>query len=1104
MSGSVQFQANDWAVFLDGVQIPFQYISIGSGENEVSSGTVVVEPDVLVERIRPKAVIAIFCRDRYDGRTFDTRIQELQDGFLYFGGGEVTGVSYGKQPHSRSMQIEFAGDLQILESHQGFISGIGGNPFYGQVVGTTLLNPFEFAGTGSPRDLLSFTVLAGAFDRSGDAGPPDFGRHRSLGDENEDFGLRVLRLLSWLSSHNGSMRMQCVRTRLMNKIAAVEDQTLHVLAKQSIAVPVFSQTNTRVGSEDSMLDIVRKIQSRVGYRFVTSFLPHFPGPDGQPPSGNPDLVPVPPPLEEQYDDLFRFRREWYRNDYLWIPNLFYSAPPPCNFIFPDMLGSKQTARSFMAEPTRSIFVDSALPRGARLVFVEATGLLSGEINRLQTPDQFWGNFTHLLDTSTDVEPPSDSAWHSHRDKRTGVQVSILDQVADEELEKGIVLDWKQLDQEYMLALARNLNLKELDGSHNEEEYDRLRRIIGSVEAGSEDEEDIRRRAYMTYVQQWLKYKHQLARWRRPSQIVLKGHRWLAPGFSAVIFDSDVSYLTYVKGVRHEVSADGTENTTVTIDHTRPITTIDAATVTEVESTTNDTTAVIRQAQNAIAETFDSDTAAFEDRLTQLEEDHGAVVAARDAHANAEGQAALQAEILARAQPSIRRFEENYALIVGRARAYADVVVGPRKNLAGALTARRNEGLGDALLDLLDPAGDPDSPGSFEAVDDALSRAQRAMRSIETFNESQVQQASAGQPSHGELPIQAEKLREAGLLLAEEADKLEALIARLDTQLDFPVPPPFYNEDFISLATLDAQYRDLLGCQPFYTGEYSRGITYEELPSDFVGPLSENQARAGAYLEHLKMVRMFARVFPAVNRTAIDPQSTSVGVDNGKLETSPSSWDDVVSSVAEDQGTMRWQHERFLRRKAQTLQEYLVTHGFAPALETLISDEPSPTIFFRMRPIPSPDQPQGVTSEETGKTYGWDDSVVCRIVDENTRTGEIAERGLVQGELISAANDAISQATAGRDVVSPPEIVETPDGPAVQVVISDPAAPGGQRTLLEPIETTTTAPRDADPLVRARRERAAGSGSVFLTSEFRQDQVIAYSRRHMGSRAFSGE
>lgn len=1089
MAGSTQFQDNDWVVFLDGVQIPYLSLSYSSGVNQVTQGTVIVEPDILLQYLRPRSVIAIFCKDRYSAVTYGDRESELLNGFFYVAGGEVMGLSYSKEPHGRSMTLSFASDLQLLDDHQGFVSGIGGNPYFGTVVGTTLINPFELD-VGAPKDLLPWTVLAETFNKAADSSDADFGR-------------RILRLISWLMTLNGSLRMQAVRTRFINKIAAIDDRCLTLLAGQSVAMPMFDQLRNTVVSDDTVLTMIRKIQAKVGYLFTTVPLPYSP-----PSPAKPEIAQVPIHLESKVPEKFRLQRDWYRNDYLFIPNLFYSAPPPCNFIFPDMIGSMSTSRSFMAEPTRSVFLDSTFDLGAKLVFVEAPGILKEDIDRLQTPDEFWANFTHFMQTNTDVQTPADSPWRSYVSPE-GKSYNLLKLVSDDELEKGIVLNYQQLNEEYMLALARNLQLKQADGSWDVQGLENVRKLVADPKKAGLTTEDLKAKAYFVYVQEWLRYQHQLRRWNRPSQIVLKGHRWLVPGFSAVIFDSDGCYLTYVVSVSYDVSPGGAEHTTVQIDRTRPLSTINTALSKQVEATVNDAAQAVIKSQEVAEEVLNSDTAYFDRLLRELLGDRRKIVAAQLEYDAAVGRNDVRATIVLKLQPTIKRFEQNYATIVGRASENANVVVGPSKNEAGALSASLNSGLDVALLDFLDPTS-IDKPGDFEAVSAAYAHAARAVELIRTFNTSQINQLRSNLPTHGPTEKAVQALNAANIDLAIRGDELSALIAKLDTVIDFPTPPSYYNPDFIDLATLDKQYQDLLGCRPFYTGPYSEGLSGTRMSSvasklrDLAGnsgvlsnPLNYMATvvdRVDSFNEHLRMLKIMSRVYPAVIRSPNIQLTEPIVVDNTKLAATATSWDDISNSDDNSESTMQWQHEQFLKRKAQTLIEYLRTHGFESSLEALISDEPAPFVFYRMVPRPTPSGNENAVPGVNRKVYPWDDSVLCRIVDENTRITDFAPAGAPDMEAVTEELAKVNVSPYSGEYYLSPNF----DGTFTLTV------PPGIEAIIPALEKDRVTPREPDRLVAERRAQAASRGAVQLTSGFRQDQVTAYSRKHMGSRAFDGE
>lgn len=1003
MSNRVHLQSNDWLVFVDGVQIPWQSINYSTAMDRPANGSVVVEPDAVMASIRPNAVIALFCRDRYSDKQYDNDEDRILNEYTYYGGGEVTGVTEQRLPHSRGMVLHFESDLAILDKHIAFTSGLGGmfaQPF---IFGNNLINPSDIAGPGLPYDLLSAQLLAQAFDKTTEDESRRIGR--SLGNPSDDFGMRTLRMLGWLAAHNGAVRMQFVRTRLMNKFAAIDDSTLVSQALSKLSVPMLRQQlamNTSANS--SLLDMVRSLQSCVGYHFTTVPMPSFPLPVDQPKKNTLVFSPVAENVEQQLKDHHRIAMSWFRNDYLFLPDLFYSAPPPCNFMFPDMVGSRQTVRMFSSEPTRSVVVDPTIIGGYNLVFVEAPAL-SVDINKLVTPVVFNANLQQLFGKSAAVvKDYPNSPWasptvgESTANTGSGSQ-NVLSFVSDDEFERGIVLQTRQLDSEYMLALARTLDIKLPDGRLNPE-------ALSEIQSQLEDKKDkVKDGPYLLYVAAWLKYQHQLYRFARPTTVELKGHRWIVPGFSGVIFDSGVSYLTYVTGVSHSVDANGQEQTIVSIDRTRPINAIPAPIVAKVRATANNVEALKNKADIEIKSSFNNDTFFFESLYKQLAQVGTELI----------NIGTYDSSKLKLIDDKINEFTRIREIILSRAGVFADVSVGSSRNEAGSLTKINNPDLATSLLTYLTAPTPMDwvsflesSTKAKQVIDEALAQARKAVSDISAFNDAQVQQLLAGKSAYAESSSVISAINESKSLIAESNDELIAILSQLESEADLPIPPDYYNQDFIKLSSLDKAYQDLLGCAPLYTGPYAAGLSNQS---------SRNKAEAA--LEYDKLVTVLSRIFPTIG-------SSLIGTTLIRSATNvPASWDDIHGSSNDGPSTMEWQHKSFLKRKVQTLAEYLTTHGFNAKLDLFISDEPAPTVFYKMTPkTPSYSASSVVYG---GKSFSWDDSVVSRIVDE------------------------------GRSDTQ-------------------------------------------DPLVEKRR---ASVKNPALTSAFRQEQIITYSRRHFGNRGFSG-
>jgi hypothetical protein len=627
-------------------------------------------------------------------------------------------------------------------------------------------------------------------------------------------------------------------------------------------------------------------------------------------------------------------------------------------------------------------MDASLGSGGGLVFVEAPGLQSSDLNAEVSPLEFWGNLGHLM-TPT-IKAPTDSAWQAPQNSEDTSPANVLETVTDDEAERGIVVNWQQTDYEYMLAVARQLeavdnegrqtafSLRNPDGMFNDGVAEKIQ---GALDSGKSlaDDQDESLKSYLSHVQAWLKYKHKLARWHRPSTASLKGARWLVPGFSTVIFGARVSWMGYIVGLDHTISADGSEDTQVHLDNVRPLTPVKTDLVTESKATATDTSRAAAQAQYEVENAHKADLRYLLDLVEKSER-----LDEKAAQNTGSAAAAYETESQTAA-----------ARVLARASTCAEACVGQTRTVAGALTAKTDPDLAQRLLSRLTTPPDP-----------TPDEARKAYNDVARFYKLQESQVAAKQPAHGATEAAVLAINAAKITLAAAGSKLEALAAKLENDADFPTPPPFYNDDYIQLSSLDARHSKLLGCPAFYTGPYAAGIS---------------TGASTPYGSYLGMMQVLSRVFPALGSSLPD---------SSKVSASAQSWDDALKSGI---GTRRWS-AAFSRRSAMTLRQYLQTHGFHGTLQEVVSDEPAPTVFYVMQPVAT-----GASRlAAAGKTYTWDNSVVCRLVDERTRSGESSE---------------------------------------------------------------------VDPLMAQRRARAR---SIFLTSGARQDLIVSYSRKHFGSRGFSGE
>lgn len=1030
--------ANDWLVFLDGVQVPHQAITVSFGVGTVSRGSVVLDPDVILTRIRPRAVVALFCRDRFSGTNFQSDLDEVQNSYFYYGGGEVTGYEDIKDPQARQFVLTFESDLGLLDAHQAFSFGLGGNFTFGQVVGTNVVNPLDLAGpTTGPLDVLKIAAIGPVLAKDS-TGKADSSAIRPSGSgDDEEFALRIQRVLAWLASGSASLRLQLARSRLLNKIAGIQDRMLDEVFNASIAKSFFGEVSSKVTSSMSVLGVLREFSNVVGHSFTTVPLP---APDLGP-EGEFEIVPVPSSFEKHVRPETLIRRSWYRNDYVFLPNLFYSAPPPCNLIFPDLIGRRAVSRLFSSEPTRTVFEDPFFP-GFRLPFVHVDGLKA--VPDGVTPDVFWANFLKQTSAgSFGFNVNHDSAYVSSVLVEKAEPKNLLNYLSDDEIEKGIVLKMQVPDAEYALARARVLDLSDKTGR------EAMRAHVKDADGKSKES------VYFRYVRDWLRYKHQLSRFNRPTTLNLQGHRWLVPGFSAVIFDEVTTYQAYVNTVTLTVDASGVETTQADLTHVRPVTQYNQKLLSDARATRNSLENRTESAVNIVKDAYDADTALQE----QLLDDFRDIVVRKDTEVRAE------------------EYQSIYQAIEDEANLRAIRLIGPEADVAGALTARRFNHVADLHRPFLNKVA-LTSLSPYEA----LGRVADAVAALREFNNAQVDNVINALPAFGNSQRVIEAINESKLLIDRNVASVRELISRIDSELDFPIPPEFYNEDFINIESLDKMYQKVLGCQPLYTGPYAKGIT------------GGSADRSAAYEQHVKMLEVLGRIY--------GPAAAQSGIPNSDRQFKD--WEEARSGSSE--GAFEWQHRNFLKRRAMSLSHYLVTHGFKPVLAELVSDEPDPTVFYWMVPEAVDD------AKVEGRS--WDNSVISGIVDDKQAAPRIEAtvnreylEGILNERSVNLADQGFyaildpvreSSVSVGFTTATLEDLGIDSIDTRVHVVVL--VEDGKLEAIPVPEDYAAVAPSSyQDPLIKERRS----SASVRLTGEFRQELIIQYSRRHFGSRGLAG-
>lgn len=521
MSSNSALLSSDWKVLLDGVEIPHQGFNIEFVKNQLSRGMINLEPDFALVKLRPQTVVTIFANDQYpeDDINFATERDRVLNRYYLYWEGLTTGVTYSKSPTTRLVRLNCESMFGPWTRAKAFAFGVGAYAKSNVLSGSLEVNPNDDIG----QDVYSLTALA----------------EETAKNDNRDFATRVIEATAKLCSLNANTRLQTTRYNLFNKISGVADNSFSNLIGP-MALGLFTYSVQVLNEQSSVFGVLNHYQQ---YAFFSNYeLP----------------APVPQAVEEGeaqisqgQGPLYAYPRKFKRTQLMLLPETYFLMPPPCNLIFPDDIRSLTVDRSYYTESTRTLVEDPhavgsdytfylAPPSIIRNLTASDRGALgAGELVGLVT--------SSISTTDTDLTSP-------YQTKIGDAIFSSFLANSNEELEKGIVASLESYPFESLAAQAK-----------------------------SENSDDSFVKAYQSFMTAVAEYRHNLASYNRVMSLELNGVRDLAPGFTAAVFDSDITYLAHVESISLSVDPLGTETTSVTLNKARPLTFVDYSELDKVVS-----------------------------------------------------------------------------------------------------------------------------------------------------------------------------------------------------------------------------------------------------------------------------------------------------------------------------------------------------------------------------------------------------------------------------------------------------------------------------------------------------------------------------------------
>lgn len=1000
-----------WRVFVSGVEIPHLGGSLTYGRNMYGQGSINVEPDPLVHDFRPNSKVHVWFFDRYNrgpqgsieenGETVDVEPTEgsgdpddlLRNYRLLFEG-ELVGVSTNKSPNSRMMMLQVGGEFRILERSKMFQASVGGAYTTPLITGGVAIPEMVTTAPGSA-DILSLAAMADSFlDGRSDALNSDEKLYRTA--SQPDFAERIVAMTAFMTSFSGALRLQTVRSRLINKIAGVPDLTLERFMRLTLSNKVFQEAQGRIDGQSTILDTIQHFCRNAFYSWY-----HLPGPytppnasvpyadartgrvtkvSGQP--REPEEVPLPRNLKlnsAQGRGIFNLVRDFYRNDYVFLPELYFAMPPPCNFFFPDDNDSISYSRVFDREPTRFIVTESFFSDGTAAYFAPPwllRNLTPQELERVRASDFFSANvgmFEGLEASAGEGDEPKyeiNSPYLSP--KKVGTSrggINLLAVMTDDEIEKGIICSNTYHNMELFSAISK---MKAEKG----EVLDEAKSTTTSGELGSD---------YAHFMTELAMYRFLMENSRREAQVTVKGHTWCVPGFSCAVFDSDSVYLGFIEQVTFTWDVGSNiESTNAALSRVRHI---------PYQPPSGENQAKLaakRKLKKKVTKSFASAKKFYIDKVADVGQALSRIRSAIDqllknpqaTFANngpASDQFKQGVEVLNSLGTLVAR--SIYTDHTESAQRYVEARPNLPQYISGVsvdeIVSMGIRAYADTHLPMFPPATTAFLARHIEQIDnlpEVLYQSQRLAADIQDYLRFQIEQTEKAEEAG--MPMDVDTLQGISAVQTSiENDYSDPTTRQEVARLTgFFMPPSWFNQAFLRINTIDAVYQSLLGCQPFYS-----------VFGETANPGSEGMDEEETYREYVRFLQALDKIYPYLSPDGLIPSARGVG--------EKAVWERLSEEDEMAQGPHWWMASRVQRRDVTTMETFLAQNGLK--LVTVVSSQPSPTIFYKM--VPDNEAPHGKSSGDV-LGYKFDNTIFSMIVDEwelFPRTGSSSDPAVTQ-------------------------------------------------------------------------------------------------------------
>lgn len=318
-------------LYLEGIEVPFNGITLTSSVGTASIAYIEVVPHYHINHIKPRTHVAVAVRDFHN--------PDDDFPFVLAWEGEVFGYNFSKTPQSRSMTLSCIDYTSYWDNVLNYFF----NPMLSLGKGTDFVMELGLdsnTAKASGIDLVSVTHAISTHYKAI--------IQEKLKESGTDFIDGLVAILQKMGSVNSFYQSNQDRLRINDRIALRSSGQLTELLEKNEAISWFEGVVNEMSGYATLRDVVNSLLSILFHDYVT--------------------IPFPARVSAK-QNLASYLELNGKSDsakktignFIFKPNLYMLPPPMCNVFYPDEYSNFVYQRNFLREPTRLIYKPT-LPR----------------------------------------------------------------------------------------------------------------------------------------------------------------------------------------------------------------------------------------------------------------------------------------------------------------------------------------------------------------------------------------------------------------------------------------------------------------------------------------------------------------------------------------------------------------------------------------------------------------------------------------------------------------------------------------------------------------------------------------------------------------------